>query len=262
MIRLTLQNRNRHEESSFEKKRRGFTLLELFLVIIAILILVALFLPNVRIPGPAARSSACKNNLKQIGLALHNYQDTYGTFPPTYTVDADGNPLHSWRTLILPFIEEQQLYDKIDLSKPWDDPANAEAFASFVPVYACPSAAVPENHTIYLAVVSPNSFFRPTEPRTFSESSGQSNSIAVMEVSIKDSVHWMAPQDTDEQFVLGFGIDIDYESPHTGGIQVLLVDGSVRFLSENSTADDRRDLIFVEAKKNQTAEEETATQPE
>lgn len=248
-------------ERSVRRSRQGITLLQLIVVLVIVVVAVAIFAlkwPAMRQEWEAARRSHCKNNLRQIGLALHQYHDQYGTFPPAYTIDADGKPLHSWRTLILPFIDELPLYDKIDLSKPWDHPANADAFSSLVPIYACPSATVPENYTIYLAVVSPNSFFRPTEPRTLSDSTGHSNSIAVMEVSVKDSVHWMAPEDTDEQFVLGFGIDIDFVSPHTGGIQVLLVDGNVRFLSENSTVDDRRDWIFMEEQQNQTAEEETA----
>ena len=70
----------------------------------------------------------CANNLKQIALALRNYESVYHALPPAYTVDAEGKPLHSWRTLILPYLEQQALYDKIDLSKPWDDPANKEAY--------------------------------------------------------------------------------------------------------------------------------------
>ncbi|HSG73025.1 MAG TPA: DUF1559 domain-containing protein, partial [Planctomycetaceae bacterium] len=126
MNRQSLRNQNRDENSPFEKKSRGFTLLEVIVVFLVIVVLIALLMPVTRNAGPAARRWACKNNLKQIGLALHNYHDSFGTFPPAYTVDADGKPLHSWRTLILPFVEQQSLYDSIDLTKPWDDPANAE----------------------------------------------------------------------------------------------------------------------------------------
>ncbi|MEL7264459.1 MAG: DUF1559 domain-containing protein [Planctomycetota bacterium] len=68
---------------------------------------------------------ACSNNVKQIGLGLANYHASWNSFPPAYTVDANGNRLHSWRTLILPYVEQQPLYDRIDLTKPWDDPAHA-----------------------------------------------------------------------------------------------------------------------------------------
>src|SRR6056297_1698819 len=118
--------------------KHGFTLLEAIIVIIILAILVALLLPGVRTTRGTARRSACKNNLKQIGLALHNYHDTYGSLPPAYTVDEQGRKLHSWRTLILPFLEEQALYEQIDLSQPWDSPANAAAFETIPIVYRCP----------------------------------------------------------------------------------------------------------------------------
>jgi type II secretory pathway pseudopilin PulG len=89
--------------------------------------LFALMLPAGRVSRPAARRTQCKNNLKQVALALHNYADDHHALPPAYTVDAKGRPLHSWRTLILPYLDEQALYDSIDLSKPWDDPKNADA---------------------------------------------------------------------------------------------------------------------------------------
>ena len=79
-------------------------------------LVIALMLPAQRRAREPARRSQCKNNLKQIGLALHNYHETYGAFPPAYTVDADGKRLHSWRTLILPYLDQAPLYDKIDFS--------------------------------------------------------------------------------------------------------------------------------------------------
>lgn len=243
-------------EVSPEKKRRGFTLLEVIVVFLILLTVIVLFLPNVRRVREVAPRSQCKNNLKQIGLALHNYHDQYGTFPPAYTVDASGNRLHSWRTLILPFIEEQRIYDKIDLSKPWDDPANAEVFATVPRVYRCPSSDPLPNYTTYQAVVSPNSFFLPSKPRKLSEIvDGSSNTLIVIEAAPALAVHWMAPLDVDEHFVLGFGPETEFS--HSGGTQVLFLDGSVHFLSSNTTIDERRDWIFVEEQKNQTAEAET-----
>ncbi len=78
----------------------------------------ALMIPAVSEGHKAARRMQCSNNLKQIGLAFHNYHSAYGSLPPAYTVDADGNRLHSWRTLILPFIDQSALVQQIDLNKP------------------------------------------------------------------------------------------------------------------------------------------------
>ena len=110
-------------------QRPGYTWVEYLVVLAIIVVLIALLLPPASRSGRGeARRSQCKNNLKQIGLALHNYHDIYHVFPPAYTVDGNGKPLHSWRTLILPYLDQAPLYLKIDLSKPWDDPANAESF--------------------------------------------------------------------------------------------------------------------------------------
>ncbi len=148
------------ESDAPEQKSSFFTcLIQWFFCICVITLLVALLLPVTRGVNESARRSHCRNKLKQIGLALHNYHDAYGAFPPAYTVDADGKPLHSWRTLILPYFDSnlsdninltnKEIYEKIDYSKPWDDPANAEAYATNLVVFRCPSSDVPPGHTTY-----------------------------------------------------------------------------------------------------------------
>ncbi len=104
---------------------RGFWPIKSLAVLAILALLIAFLLPATRSSRGAARRAQCTNNLKQIALALHNYEQAYKSFPPAYTVDANGRPLHSWRTLILPFLEQESLYRAIDLSKPWNDPANA-----------------------------------------------------------------------------------------------------------------------------------------
>ncbi|VAX40986.1 hypothetical protein-transmembrane region and signal peptide prediction, partial [hydrothermal vent metagenome] len=102
-----------------EAKRRGFTLIELLVVIAIIAILIALLLPAVQQAREAARRSACKNNLKQIGLSLHNYHDVHRTFPPSYvTFGALQTPqagipavIHSgWGYHVLPYMDQTPLY--------------------------------------------------------------------------------------------------------------------------------------------------------
>ncbi len=220
------------------------TLFKIFGILAAVLILLALLLPaSRRSRGPHLRTQ-CKNNLRQIGLALHNYHDVHGAFPPAYTVDSDGKPLHSWRTLILPYLDEEQLYDSIDLSVPWNDPVNAAAFETSVPVFRCPSTSTAPNQTTYLANAAPDGCFHPGEPRTISEiTDGSSNTLLVIEVSPKNAVHWMDAQDEDGTFMLSF--DSETELAHTGGINAGLVDGSVQFLSAEMPMDSRRALISI-----------------
>ena len=126
--------------TSERNQRSALTVIELLVVLAVIGVLIAFLMPATRTGREPARRTQCKNNLKQIGLALYSYHDTYHAFPPAYTVDADGKPLHSWRTLILPYSDQAPLYAKIDLSKPWDDPVNAEAYNTRTPNgYCCPS---------------------------------------------------------------------------------------------------------------------------
>ena len=104
--------------------RNGFTLIELLVVIAIIAILVALLLPAVQQAREAARRSSCKNNLKQMALALHNYHDTHRVFPPGYVIqrnpgvttdcaDGNGTNCYGWGAMVLPFVEQAALYDQL-----------------------------------------------------------------------------------------------------------------------------------------------------
>jgi prepilin-type processing-associated H-X9-DG protein len=207
-------------------------------------LLVCLLLPAVRTSRPAARRAQCSNNLKQIALALLNYESDYHALPPAYTVNANGKPLHSWRTLILPYLGQQHLYETIDLSKAWDDPANAEACQTSLPIFHCPAADVLPNLTTYLASVAPNGCFRPIEPRRLSEiSDDTSETLMLIEVAPQQSVLWMAPLDADESLVMGLGPES--KLAHPGGMNAVFCDGRVRFLRADLPAESRRAMISI-----------------
>lgn len=214
------------------RRRQAFTLIEALVVLCVIAVLIALLIPATRSARPAARRAECRNNLKQIGLALHNYHDTYGSFPPAYTVDVEGNRLHSWRTLILPYIDQAPLYKTIDLSKPWDDPVNAKARETRVYGYACPSANGKPSQTNYLAVATPDSVFPGAEARKLEEiTDGTSQTMLVIEVPGEQAIEWMSPYDVDEDIFAKFTMNSD--KSHIGVRHVLLADGSSRSVSVN-----------------------------
>ena len=154
------------------KKRLGFTLIELLVVIAIIAILIALLLPAVQQAREAARRSTCKNNLKQIGLALHNYHDTHRCFPPGWVKDdrattieyGDPNTVgsaggYAWAVFILPFIDETAVYNNLGLDNHSyaampngvDGSTNTReaAAATLLDSYFCPSDASPDRSKIY-----------------------------------------------------------------------------------------------------------------
>ena len=100
--------------------------------------LTILLSPSVCSRGMPQNDIACMNNIRQIALAILNYEAEHLHLPPTCTFDEDGNPLHSWRTLILPYLGHRGLFEQIDLTKPWNHPDNASA-ASVIPFeFRCP----------------------------------------------------------------------------------------------------------------------------
>src|SRR3954471_2701755 len=123
--------------------RRGFTLIELLVVIAIIAILIGLLLPAVQKVRAAAARAQCQNNLKQLGLALHNYHDTTGFFPPSAT-NAAFNPgwakVHGWGPFLLPYIEQGNLANLYQWTSDWNTAVNAAAVSTVVKTFLCPSA--------------------------------------------------------------------------------------------------------------------------
>lgn len=128
--------------------RRGFTLIELLVVIAIIAILVALLLPAVQQAREAARRSQCKNSLKQIGLALHNYHDVHNTMPPGYVsrgvsstdpASADTALGFSWGTMILPFMDQTPLYESFNFSLSAEEATNLANGQATIATFRCPS---------------------------------------------------------------------------------------------------------------------------
>jgi len=223
---------------------RRFKLVEILAVLGVLGFLVALLLPASRSSRPAGYRTQCTNNLRVIALALQSYEQQNKALPPAYTVDANGRPLHSWRTLLLPYLDEASLYQEIDLSKPWNDPANAKARETPVHVYHCPVADGQRNETSYLAVVGPNACFLPSESRRLTEIRDEHGStLMLIEAGDEHAVPWMAPVDADESLVMSLGPTTKLH--HGGGTNAGFADGSVRFLKADTPPEVRRALLSI-----------------
>lgn len=122
--------------------RRGFTLVELLVVIAIIGVLVALLLPAVQAARESARRTQCGNNLKQLGLAVHNYHDSFNYFPPggvSYGACCATPTYQTWSLAILPHMEQKPLYDRYDFNLPNEDPVNHAVVQTFLKSQICPS---------------------------------------------------------------------------------------------------------------------------
>ena len=193
--------------------------------------LIALLLPAVQQAREAARRTQCKNNLRQIAMAMHIYHDTYGSFPPAVTYSADGKPMHSWRVLLLPFLNERPLYSQYNMNEPWNSPANSQLLSRMPKVYACPSAPPGTGETHYAVPVGAKTMFPPERAVSIREIiDGTSNTIMVLE-SHGSNLNWMAPVDVTVGVGMPEAQPVSFSSNHLGGIHIALADGSVRFLS-------------------------------
>ncbi len=204
-------------------------------VLVGVCILPALLLPAVQQAREAARRTQCRNNLKQIGLALHNYHDVYGSFPPAYIADENGKPMHSWRVLILPYLDAGHIYAQYNFDEPWDGPNNRRLLHDRPPVFACPSSPEGDTTTAYAAIVGEPCAFPGAESTAIGDfADGTSNTVLVGEAS-QLAIPWMEPRDVDFTAFTNFGDPAGFSSYHSGVVPMLFGDGHVDFLNSEET---------------------------
>jgi len=212
-------------------KKIAFTLVELLVVISIIGFLIGLLLPPPT-TKETPRRAVCQKNLTQIGKALQNYHDTYKVFPPAYVADADGNPLYSWRVLILPFLEYKPLYEQFRLDEPWDSEANQKLLEQCPEVYRCKSASPERGETSYVMIVGSGAISDGPHSVSLKEITDKHSQTILVTETLK-KIPWSAPIDVPLESLeksvdrLGGGIG----SNHSGTVNAVFVDGSVKTLS-------------------------------
>lgn len=162
-------------------------------------VLVALLLPAVQAAREAARRNASMNNLKQLELSFLLHHDANKEFPAHAIYSKEGKPLLSWRVAVLPYIEEQELYDQFHLDEPWDSEHNKQLISQMPAVLASPNSTLDPTlgKTNYLAPVGPGMVFDGTNNAISLRdiTDGSSNTISLLEVNDGAAVEWTKPAD-------------------------------------------------------------------
>jgi hypothetical protein len=172
-----------------------------YLVTLLVLLpFVALLFPAVNAAHDAVYQMHCAKCLTQISLALHQYHQAYGCFPPAFIADKNGKPMHSWRVLILPYLCQDDLYKQYKFSEPWDGPNNKKLQKHRPYMYACPSddknfLTPGATSTNYVAVVGAEAAWQGPTPRKLADFQGKENET-IMLVELADvDIPWTEPKD-------------------------------------------------------------------
>jgi uncharacterized protein DUF1559 len=192
-----------------------------------------------------AQRTVSTNNLKQIGIAMHNFHDTFNHFPIADGAGRDGKPKLSWRVHILPFIEQDALFKQFKLDEPWDSPNNKKLIEKMPKIYATPGSKVAQKHmTNYLTVRGKDTMFPSGKETSLARvTDGTSNTVMVLEVDDEHAVVWTRPDDFEP----------DKDDPlkgivglRNGKFLTLFGDASVRLLPDTLSKDTIR-AIFTQA---------------
>jgi len=174
----------------------------------------------------------------QLALAMHNYNDTHGKMPPAVVYGESGQPLYSWRVLLLPFLEQQELFDEFHLDEPWDSPHNIQLLPRMPATYAPPPGKqwnVPPNHTVMHVFVGKGTAFEGPDGLRLSADfpDGTSNTILIVEAG--EPVPWTKPDE----------IPFDPNGPlpelrllFKDGLRVGMADGSTWWIQPSRISDE------------------------
>ena len=229
-------------------------------LILAYGVLLAIAIPAVNAARQQAQQMMCRGNLSQIGLAMHNYHDEHRCFPPAYIPGQDGQPIHSWRILLLPHFSDpgtKRLYDLYDFDEPWNSPKNSQLADRMPDVYRCPcEKGTHPTNTSYVMVVGSDAVSEGEHaPRAGSIKDGLSKSLLMAECG-ESGIPWLQPRDLEMDGMTYRINDSTVEgirSKHGDGANVLLCDGTVQYLNESTDQETVERLIV--RNDNQSPEE-------
>ena len=177
----------------------------------------------------AARSGSCEGRVNQLQMAFQNYHEEHGHFPPAYIADDDGKPMHSWRVLLLPYLDGDAVYKAYNFDEPWNGPNNRKLAKTASRWFHCPNASHGEDSPItdYVVVVGSGTVFPGAQTVSLSDiADGPENTILLVEIENSD-IHWMEPRDLrfeEMAFTVNGKVKPSISGPHPAGPIVVFAD--------------------------------------
>ncbi|MEM9659443.1 MAG: DUF1559 domain-containing protein [Planctomycetota bacterium] len=184
--------------------------------------------------------------MKQLGLAVANYHAANGHYPTAFVADENGVPIHSWRVVLLPYLEIQDLYDRYDFTQPWNSEANLKLEREMPSVYAFHGDYQPGTVTTnYLAIVGEETAWPGASPRKTEEVTDHNSATIMLVENAGEDVHWMEPRDLQADAMSLVvndpkGVSSKYLAP-----AVVMLDGSLRRLEDDLPANVLRAMLTV-----------------
>ena len=214
--------------------------------------LVVVMVPVWRRSIQVAQDSDCRNNLKQIAIALQNYHDANNRFPAAYVCDASGKPAHSWRVAIWPYMFNDHRQPLYKYDEPWNGPSNSKLVTKLADYYRCPSDSTsPKGMTNYVAVVGKSTIWPAPRFTTLADvRDGATNTLLVVEISHSD-IHWMEPRDLPVEELAEWlkpGHKPQLLGHQIEGGFVAFADGHIEFLSRDVTMQRLQALVTAAGK--------------
>ena len=205
-----------------------------------------------------SNTSACFGNLRRIGRAVLAYEAAQGTFPPAYLADENGRPMHSWRVLILPYLDRQDLYDKYDFDEAWNGPNNSLLADLIGDLYRCPCELETADQwldeeagfldTSYMMVVGPNTITDGPSAKSLADVTDVPFDTFLVVETAGSRIHWMDPRDLAEEALDRESYDSSHPmiwGEHSAGAHAVMCDGSVRVIPDSIELDQLKAMSTI-----------------
>ena len=182
----------------------------------------------------SARRSTCMGHFCQLNLAMHCYHDVHGTLPPAHVADENGTPVHSWRVLLLPFMDGNDLYKQYDFDEPWNGPNNRRLASSMPEIFRCPSYCPEDDqsfHTNYVVAVGAETAFPGSRSVRLAEITDDTSKTIMLAETCNANIHWMEPRDLNLDtmvFEINSNAEEGISSMHHDSANVIRVNGHYR----------------------------------